>query len=198
MKSCGLRSFRREISRSTTRTPATRAKCFRISTNWPETTEAVQSWSCAANVDMQFRVHLEQGLRKNQSMSQFPNLSQLSNPNMKVWMCFSWMWSVPALEEKSRFVAPLEMLSSQVLPVTSAHAKACMAPKLELSAIPQCQISKMSGNSMNVPCVAAVLLTTILALDYRWWCHMIFRWKPDRKLLTQLRWIIDQSMIYLK
>ncbi|CAL1133840.1 unnamed protein product [Cladocopium goreaui] len=34
------------------------------------------------------------------------------------------IWS----KEKSRFVAPLEMLSSQVLPVTSAHAKACMAP----------------------------------------------------------------------
>lgn len=47
MKSYGftMRSFRREISRSTTRTPATRAKCFRISTNWPETTGAVQSWS---------------------------------------------------------------------------------------------------------------------------------------------------------
>lgn len=71
------------------------------------------------------------------------------------------------LEDKSRFVAPLEMLSSQVLPVTSAHAKACMAPKLELSGIPESQISKMAGNSMNIPCVAAVLLTAILALDYR-------------------------------
>lgn len=70
-------------------------------------------------------------------------------------------------EEHSRFVTPEEMLSSQVLPVTSKQAEACMAPKLDLSGVPPLKIAKMAGNSMNVQCVAAVLLTAILALDYK-------------------------------
>lgn len=70
-------------------------------------------------------------------------------------------------EERSRFVTPREMLSSHVLPVTSEQAAACMAPKLNLADVPPLQIAKMAGNSMNVQCVAAVLLTAILALDYK-------------------------------
>ena len=70
------------------------------------------------------------------------------------------------LQEKSRFLSPLELMSSQVLPVSNKRARICMAPKLELGKVPSTQIAKMSGNSMNVPCVAAILLTAIFALDY--------------------------------
>lgn len=72
-----------------------------------------------------------------------------------------------ALEDNSRYLDPLEMMSSQVLPVTASHARRCGAPKLELDGVPPSQISRMAGNSMNVQCVAAVCLTAILALEFR-------------------------------
>ena len=57
------------------------------------------------------------------------------------------------------------MMTSQVLPVNSGHAKLCKAPALNFDGVLPSQISKMSGNYMNVVCVAAVCLTAILALE---------------------------------
>ena len=72
------------------------------------------------------------------------------------------------LQEKARYLDPLELMSTQVLPVTPAQSKKCKAPQLKLDGVPPSQIAKMSGNSMNVPCVAAMCMVAILALDFRW------------------------------
>lgn len=58
-------------------------------------------------------------------------------------------------------------MSSQVIPVTAEQARICKAPKLDLDGVLPSLVAKMSGNSMSVPCVAAVCLTAILALDFR-------------------------------
>ena len=75
--------------------------------------------------------------------------------------CWNTSECSAVFKEKSRFLSPLELMSSQVLPVSNKRARICMAPKLELGKVPSTQIAKMSGNGMNVPCEAAILLAAI-------------------------------------
>ena len=68
-------------------------------------------------------------------------------------------------QEKKRFLTGPEMLASQILPVTAGQARKAMAPKLDLSNLRSNQSAHMADNSMSVPCVAAMLLVAMLALE---------------------------------
>ena len=57
------------------------------------------------------------------------------------------------------------MVASHILPVTDEQAAACQAPRLEFGNVKEREVCKMAGNSMSAPCVAAVLLAAIMALD---------------------------------
>ena len=59
------------------------------------------------------------------------------------------------------------MLSSLVLPVTSAQAKRAQAPKLDLSEISVSSKVRMAGNGMNVPTIGLILLFAVLSLEKR-------------------------------
>ena len=60
-----------------------------------------------------------------------------------------------------------EMISSQILPVTHAHALESGAPMLQLGGMNNATKAKMAGNSMGAPCVGLMLLVAALALELR-------------------------------
>ena len=51
--------------------------------------------------------------------------------------------------------------------MTAAQARKVRAPKLELDEVLPSHIRRMSGNTMSVPCVGAIVLVAIMALDQR-------------------------------
>ena len=57
------------------------------------------------------------------------------------------------------------MLSSHVIPVSDEQAALACAPKLDLAQTRPSEAAKMAGNSMSIPCLSAVLLTALLALE---------------------------------
>lgn len=57
------------------------------------------------------------------------------------------------------------MLSSLVLPVTEKQGRKCGAPRLRIENVKRDKAAWMAGNSMSVPCVAAILTVAILALE---------------------------------
>lgn len=70
-------------------------------------------------------------------------------------------------QEKGRFLTGDEMISSQILPVTHAHALESGAPMLQLGGMNNATKAKMAGNSMSAPCVGLMLLVAALALELR-------------------------------
>ncbi|CAK9003466.1 unnamed protein product [Durusdinium trenchii] len=63
-----------------------------------------------------------------------------------------------------RFLSAQEMVATHILPTCSEHARKCKAPIVELEHMPESHACRMAGNTMSVPCVAALLLTAIINL----------------------------------
>ena len=74
---------------------------------------------------------------------------------------------IPCFQDQKRFLAPRELLSSQLLPVAPEHARLSGAPVLDLTGVPANHASKMAGNSMNTACVGLFLLAAVLMLDMK-------------------------------
>ena len=62
-------------------------------------------------------------------------------------------------------LSPEEMLSSHVLPVTSAQARKARAPKLRMDGVCFTSKVRMAGNGMNLPCIGALMLGIITGLE---------------------------------
>lgn len=69
------------------------------------------------------------------------------------------------VQEHQRVLSGKEMLSTHLLPVTQHQADLCGSPKLELDGVSERKRARMGGNTMSVPCVGAILLACVLALD---------------------------------
>jgi hypothetical protein len=60
---------------------------------------------------------------------------------------------------------PLEALTTHLLPTTRGQAELSGGVKLELGSAPPTVVSKMAGNSMNMPCVGAIVMATMMCLS---------------------------------
>lgn len=81
--------------------------------------------------------------------------------------------STTRCQDKQRLLSGTEMIASHIIPVTCEQGRSCSAPPLCLEGLSNQVKAKMAGNSMSVPCVAAILLVAILALEIRkdWKCN---------------------------
>lgn len=56
----------------------------------------------------------------------------------------------------------MEALASHAMPISPKTSMLSGAPELDLSESTPNQVSVAAGNAMNIPCVGAVLLATLL------------------------------------
>ena len=71
------------------------------------------------------------------------------------------------LKDLKRKLDPEEALCTHLLPTTSKAARVAGAPKFNLEGISLRDQTVMAGNAMNVPCVAAFILSMVMCLERR-------------------------------
>ena len=71
------------------------------------------------------------------------------------------------LKDLKRKLDPEEALCTHLLPTTSKAARVAGAPKINLEGISPRDQTVMAGNAMNVPCVAAFILSMVMCLERR-------------------------------
>ena len=72
----------------------------------------------------------------------------------------SWLGQV-----KKRFLTPREAFESHVLPVQAWQARAAGTKQVRVDVMPHPAAVKAAGNAMNVPCIAAAILASMLAFS---------------------------------
>ena len=70
------------------------------------------------------------------------------------------------MQELQRKIHPHESLGTHLLPTTRSQSALCGGVKLELgkAKVSDTSVYTMAGNSMNLPCMGAVIMTAVLCL----------------------------------
>lgn len=68
-------------------------------------------------------------------------------------------------QDSQRFMEPNELMAAQTIPTSRLQARKCQAPQVDVQGIGHSSVCRMAGNSMSIPCVAAVLFCASLALQ---------------------------------
>lgn len=72
-----------------------------------------------------------------------------------------------SLQELQRKIHPHEAMNAHLLPTNRRQCDLSGGVKLELNKakVSNTALTKMAGNSMNLPCVGSVILTAVLCLS---------------------------------